>query len=86
MKALILYALFVCAGAVASAFVGVFVEREVSSAASLIVGLSLFFANFAVSWLAVVMVMDGSLRNLHGLNEQLAIEKAGRQYASEHRA
>ncbi len=85
MKALILYIVFVAVGAVVSAMIGLFVEREISTAVSLIVFLTLFFANFAVSWLAVVLVMDGSLRNLHGLEEQLAIEKAGRQFASEHR-
>ncbi len=86
MKALILYVVFVAIGAVASAAIGLFVEREVSTVISLIVFLTLFFANFAASWLAVVLVMDGTLKNLHGLNEQLAIEKAGRQYAAQHHA
>ena len=86
MKALILYVVFVAIGALASALVGMFIEREISNVASLIVFLTLFFANFVVSWLAVVLVMDGSLKNLHGLDEQLAIERAGRQYASEHQA
>jgi hypothetical protein len=86
MKALILYALFVAAGAVASALIGLFVEREVSTVISLIVFLALFFSNFVISWLAVVLVMDGSFKNLRGMNEQLAIEKAGQQYMAEHRA
>ena len=83
MKALILYIVFVAIGAVASTLVGLLIEREVSTAISLVVFLTLFFANFGVSWLATVLVMDGSLRNLQGLDEQLAIEKAGRKYATE---
>ena len=86
MKALILYVAFVVVGAVASTLIGLFIEREISTVVSLVVFLTLFFANFAVSWLAVVLVMDGSLKNLHGLEEQLAIERAGRQYAAEHKA
>jgi hypothetical protein len=86
MKALILYIVFVAIGAVASALVGLFIERQVSTAISLVIFLTMFFANFGLSWLATVLVMDGSLKNLHGLDEQLAIEKAGRQYATEHRS
>lgn len=86
MKALILYVVFVAIGAVASTAVGLFLEREVSTAFSLVVFLSLFFANFAGSWLAVVLVMDGTLKNLHGMDEQMAIERAGRQFAAKHRA
>jgi len=86
MKALILYVAFVVVGAVASTLIGLFIEREISTVVSLVVFLTLFFANFAASWLAVVLVMDGSLKNLHGLEEQLAIERAGRQYAAEHKA
>jgi hypothetical protein len=40
--------------------------------------LALFFSNFAVSWLAVILAMDGSLKNAQGAREQLDIEKAGR--------
>jgi hypothetical protein len=86
MKALILYALFVAAGAVASALIGLFIEREVSSVASLIVFLTLFFANFVVSWVAVVLVMDGSLAGMQGQAEQLQIEREARQHAAERRA
>lgn len=86
MKALILYALFVSIGAVASGTVGYFVEREFSSAMSLIVFLTLFFANFVVSWLAVVLVMDGSLRDVSGEREQHAIEATGRKAADAARA
>jgi hypothetical protein len=78
MKALILYVVFVCIGAVISATIGYYVEREFSSALSLIVFLTLFFANFAVSWLAVILVMDGSLSDAQGRQSQLDIERSGR--------
>jgi hypothetical protein len=78
MKALILYVVFVAIGALISGGIGYYVEKEFSSAASLIVFLALFFANFAVSWLAVILVMDGSLKNAQGAQEQLDIEKSGR--------
>jgi hypothetical protein len=78
MKALILYVLFVVIGASISVGIGYFVEREVSSTASLIVFLALFFANFAVSWIAVILVMDGTLKDAQGRQAQFDIEKSGR--------
>ena len=78
MKTLILYVLFVVIGALVSTGIGYYVEKEVSSAASLVVFLTLFFANFAVSWIAVSLVMDGNLKNAQGAKEQLEIEKSGR--------
>jgi hypothetical protein len=78
MKALILYVVFVVIGASISAGVGYWVEREFSSALSLIVFLAMFFANFAVSWLAVILVMDGSLKDAQGRQSQLDIERSGR--------
>ena len=78
MKALILYVVFVVIGAVIAAGIGLFVERQVSSAMSLIVFLALFFANFAVSWIAVIFVMDGSLKNAQGRQDQRDTERAGR--------
>jgi hypothetical protein len=86
MKALILYVLFVTVGAFASGGVGYIVEREFSSAMSLIVFLTLFFANFAVSWLAVIMVMDGSLKDMKGERAQQEIETSGRKAAAAARA
>jgi hypothetical protein len=62
MKALILYVGLVVVGAVLSALLGIYVEKAVSSTASLIVFLSLFFANFAISWIIVIYIMDGTLR------------------------
>jgi hypothetical protein len=78
MKALILYVAFVAIGGVISAAVGYYVERQFGSAMSLIVFLAMFFANFAVSWLAVILVMDGSLRDAQGRQSQLDIERSGR--------
>jgi hypothetical protein len=78
MKALILYVVFVCIGGAISATIGYYVEREFGSAWSLLVFLTLFFANFAVSWLAVILVMDGSLRDAQGRQAQLDIERSGR--------
>jgi hypothetical protein len=78
MKALILYVVFVAIGGLVSVGIGYAVEMEVSSTASLVVFLALFFSNFVVSWIAVILVMDGNLKNIHGEQEQLEIERAGR--------
>jgi hypothetical protein len=78
MKALILYVIFVTIGALVATVIGYYVEIEVSAAASLIVFLTLFFANFAVSWIAVIFIMDGSLKDAQGRQAQLDIERAGR--------
>jgi hypothetical protein len=78
MKALIIYVVYVTIGGLISAGIGYYVEREFSSTASLIVFLALFFSNFAVSWIAVILTIDGSLKNAQGAQEQLNIEKAGR--------
>jgi hypothetical protein len=78
MKALILYVIFVTVGALVAGVIGYYVEIEVSAAASLIVFLALFFANFVVSWIAVIYIMDGSLKDAQGRQAQLDIEQAGR--------
>jgi hypothetical protein len=78
MKALILYVAFVTIGALIAVGIGLYVERAVSSAASLIVFLILFFANFAVSWIAVILVMDGTLKDGQGRQAQIETERAGR--------
>ena len=78
MKALVLYVLFVLIGGLVSVGIGYYVEKEVSSAASLVVFLALFFSNFAVSWIAVILVMDGNLKNAQGAQEQREIERTGR--------
>ena len=79
MKALVLYAVFLIIGAVGSALVGIYVERQVSSAVSLLVFLPMFFANFVICWLAVILVMDGSLKNAQGRQDQRDVETAGRR-------
>jgi hypothetical protein len=78
MKALILYVVFVVVGSVVAAGIGYLVEVNVSSAISLIVFLALFFGNLAASWIAVILVMDGSLKEAQGRQSQLDIEKSGR--------
>ena len=62
MKALILYVGLVVVGAVLSALLGVYLERAISSTVSLIVFLTCFFANFAVSWIILIYIMDGTLK------------------------
>jgi hypothetical protein len=61
MKALIVYTLLVVVGAIVAGFIGLWIERNFGAAISLIVFLSMFFANFAVSWIATILVMDGTL-------------------------
>jgi hypothetical protein len=78
MKALILYVVFVIIGALVATGIGYWVEKEFSSTLSLVVFLALFFANFGVSWLALIFVMDGSLKDAQGRQAQLDIERSGR--------
>jgi hypothetical protein len=78
MKALILYVIFVTIGAFVAAVIGYDTEIEVSPTASLIVFLALFFANFVVSWIAVILIMDGSLKDADGQKAQIEIERAAR--------
>jgi len=78
MKALILYVIFVMIGALVAGVIGYYTEIEVSATASLIVFLALFFANFVVSWIAVILIMDGSLRDADGQKAQFEIERAAR--------
>jgi hypothetical protein len=83
MKALILYVVFVVIGALIASGIGYYVEIEFSSAASLVVFLALFFANFVVSWIAVILVMDGTLKDAQGRQAQLDIERSGRRAMNE---
>jgi len=78
MKALILYVIFVMIGALIAIAIGYYTEIEVSATASLIVFLALFFTNFAVSWIAVIYIMDGSFKDAQGQQAQLEIERAAR--------
>jgi hypothetical protein len=86
MKALILYVVFVVIGAVISGGVGLYVEREISSSVSVIVFLALFFSNFVVSWIAVILVMDGTLKDAQGRQSQLDTERTGRATLNARRA
>jgi fluoride ion exporter CrcB/FEX len=79
MKALILYVVFVAAGAIVAGLIGYYVEIEVSATASLIVFLALFFANFVASWIAVIFIMDGSLQDAQGRQAQMEIERRARK-------
>ena len=78
MKALLIYVTFVLIGVALSILVGIYVERQTSSAVSLIVFLSMFFSNFAACWILTILVMDGSLKNGQGRQEQRDAEKIGR--------
>jgi hypothetical protein len=78
MKALALYVGFVTVGAIISGAIGLYVESAVSSAASLVVFLILFFANFVVSWIAVILIIDGNLKDAQGRQAQAEVERAGR--------
>jgi uncharacterized membrane protein (DUF485 family) len=62
MKALILYVGLVVLGAVLSALLGVYLEKAISSTVSLVAFLVCFFANFGISWIIVIYIMDGTLR------------------------
>ena len=75
MKALILYVIFVTIGALVAAAIGYYTEIEVSATASLMVFLALFFTNFVVSWIAVILIMDVSLKDADGRKAQLEIER-----------
>ena len=61
MKALILYVVFVTIGGLLSVAIGYLVEPKVSMTASLIVFLTLFFANFVASAVEIV------IQHAHGI-------------------
>ena len=62
MWGLIIYVVLVVVGALISAGTGYYVEQAHSQALSLIVFLSLFFANFIVSWFVTVFIVERVLR------------------------
>jgi hypothetical protein len=72
MKALILYVVFVAIGGLIATGIGYYVEIEFSST-----------ANFVASWIAVIFVMDGTLKDAQGRQSQLDIEKSGRRAMNE---
>jgi len=79
MKALIIYAGFVIASTAAAVLVGAYIERLTSPQIGLIVILGLFFTSLVVSWIATILVMDGSLKNAFAEKEQLEAERIGRE-------
>jgi multisubunit Na+/H+ antiporter MnhG subunit len=62
MRALILYTVLVIIGTVIAVFIGLFVEREITDAGSVVVFLVLFFANFYVSWMITKAVVERTLK------------------------
>jgi hypothetical protein len=85
MKALALYACFVIVGTAAAVGIGMYVERYISAQVGTILVLALFFINLAVSWIATVFVMDGSLNNFYAEQDQIEAEKKGREYENRSR-
>jgi|SRR5258708_38833900 hypothetical protein len=75
----LLYVVFITIGGLLAVAVGYLVEPAVSMTASLIVFLAVFFANFVVSWIAVVLVMNGPLKDVQGRPAKSDIEKAGQE-------
>ena len=75
----LLYVVFVTIGGLLAVAIGYLVEPVVSMTASLIVFLALFFANFVVSWIAVVLVMNGPLKDVQRPPAKSDIEKAGQE-------
>ena len=73
-----LYVILAGLGSVGAWAIGLAVEARSSQGVSLIVFLALFFGNLAASWIAVILVMDGSLKEAQGRQSQLDIEKSGR--------
>ena len=80
MKALALYACFVIVGTAAAVGIGMYVERYISAQVGTILVLALFFINLAVSWIATVFVMDGSLNNFYAEQDQIEAERKGKEY------
>jgi hypothetical protein len=80
MKGLMLYVVFLVVGAALAVLVGFYVQSQTSSGVSLIVFLSLFFSNFAASWIATIFIMDGSFKNFWGEQEQLEAERRGKAF------
>jgi hypothetical protein len=72
----LLYFAFVTIGGLLAVAIGYLVEPVMSMTASLIVFLALFFANFVVSWMAVVLVTNGPLKGVQGRAAKSDIEKA----------
>jgi len=61
------------------AAIGYLVEPKMPMTASLIVFLALLFANFVVSWIAVILVMNRLLKDEQRGEAQLDIERVARR-------
>jgi hypothetical protein len=85
MRALALYAVFVFLCTVGAVLVGKSIESYTSPDIGSIVMLGLFFVGLVISWIATVLVMDGSLKNFKANEEQLEAEKKGREYMAKNR-
>jgi hypothetical protein len=85
MKGLALYAAFVIFCTIGAVLIGHSVGTYTSADISSIVMLVLFFAGLVVSWIATVLVMDGSLKNFKAEKEQIEAEKKGREYMAANR-
>ena len=80
MRALALYAVFVIFCTVGAVLIGKSIESYTSPDIGSMVMLGLFFVGLIISWIATVLVMDGSFKNFHAEKEQLEAEKKGREY------
>jgi uncharacterized membrane protein len=80
MRGLALYAGFVIFSTVCAVLIGKFIESYTSPDIGSLAMLGLFFVGLVVSWIATVLVMDGSLKNFKAEKEQLEAEKKGREY------
>ena len=80
MRGLALYAGFVVFSTVCAVLIGKSIESYTSPDIGSIVMLVVFFVGLVVSWIATVLVMDGSLKNFRAEKEQLEAEKKGREY------
>ena len=58
----VLNTVLVIIGTVIAIFIGLFVEREITDAGSVVVFLVLFFANFYVSWVITKAVVERTLK------------------------
>jgi hypothetical protein len=80
MKALILYGGFVIASTAAAVLIGSYIEHQTSPQVGTVVMLALFFTGLVVSWIATVFIMDGSLKNFFAEQDQVEVERKGREY------
>ena len=62
MKAVILYPIFLVAGIFVAVSAGLFVERQFSAAASVMVFIGMFFLSFYVAWLLTKFIVERSLK------------------------